>query len=938
MAAAVEKIKISLEFSDSGAAAVVKKLESSFRGLTNAANQLDSQGISKVRDRIKNFDTAGKRNISTIQSQIGALKALRNEAQIGSTQFKQLTADISRYSQELQKAEGRKKSGGRLAGVAKGVGAIAAGGVFGGPEGAIGGGIGLALGGPGGAAVGAAIGAQIGNIRKQAGAVAETVATFNKYQIALAGVSTNQDDFNTSIQAAKQFSEQFVVPLDTTIAQYTKLKASVVGAGLGTDETNKAFEALSASVIATGGSSEDLNSALRAASQVFSKGKVSAEELRQQIGERLPGAFTIFADSMGISTKQLDKLLEQGKVTLDDFVGFTEELIRRYGTTAEELAKAPELAGARLEVAVRKAQLAFGGFFANVGAGFQDYFTNLINFALENEETLKDVIAQFILFGENVATVFTEIGKGILEIFGPIFEYLAGEIAKFAKSISGDVVRGQRLQQYQQTFGQTSREALQRTAEQRAESRVPNPFDTAGREAVRLQELDRLLVSGLGLQAGGIDRLAQIRSSLDLKMPTNFGSGLRDKVLGNQPDGTQGGGTTNKDITKAQADAQIAQLALRERGITLTKQQIQEAANLAKEAAKVLPPQKQRVELKKIEIKAANQINQLEQKQLRRSNSVAKAKIELNKLLTKAKGEQGILNDEQLKQAENQIKVNELMLKFNILIKEGVLNADELREKIEKALEALNKPSAEGMEKFKDTFKKGIESMGDLFGNLGRLAAQTFDGLGDKIHEFITTGKANFKEFAASILSDLSKIFLKAAMFNILKSAFPGLKLGAAKGHAFASNGVVPFAKGGIVSKPTMFQYADGASGSFGLMGEAGAEAIMPLKRGPSGRLGVEVTNQGSARDAMNRYSRRGTTASSMAMGAEAQGMDAPVGGPVAIDVRYNVERINSVDYVTADEFQRGMRQAADQGATQGELRALSTLRQNTSQRRRIGL
>ena len=296
MAAAVEKIKISLEFSDSGAAAVVKKLESSFRGLTNAANQLDSQGISKVRDRIKSFDTAGKRNISTIQSQIGALKSLRAEAQIGSTQFKQLTADIARYSQELQKAEGRKRTGGRLVGAAKSVGAVAAAGVFGGPEGAIGAGIGAIAGGPVGAAVGAAIGAQVGNIRKQAGAVAETVATFNKYQIALAGVSSDQADFNTSIQAAKQFSEQFVVPLDTTIAQYTKLKASVVGAGLGTDETNKAFEALSASVIATGGSTEDLNSALRAASQVFSKGKVSAEELRQQIGERLPGAFTIFGN------------------------------------------------------------------------------------------------------------------------------------------------------------------------------------------------------------------------------------------------------------------------------------------------------------------------------------------------------------------------------------------------------------------------------------------------------------------------------------------------------------------------------------------------------------------------------------------------------------------------------------------------------------------
>ena len=936
--AAVDQIKIALKLEDAGAVNVVKKLESSFRGLANAANKLDSQGISKVRDRIKAFDTAGKRNINTIQSQIGALRSLRAEAQIGSTQFKQLTADIAKYSQELQKAEGRKKSGGRLAGVAKGVGAIAAGGVFGGPEGAIGGGIGLALGGPGGAAVGAAIGAQVGNIRKQAGAVAETVATFNKYQIALAGVSTNQNDFNVSIQAAKQFSEQFVVPLDTTIAQYTKLKASVVGAGLGTDETNKAFEALSASVIATGGSTEDLNSALRAASQVFSKGKVSAEELRQQIGERLPGAFTIFADSMGISTKQLDKLLEQGKVTLDDFVGFTEELIRRYGTTAEELAKAPELAGARLEVAIKKAQLAFGGFFANVGAGFQDYFTNLIDFALENENTLKDVIAQFILFGENIATIFTEIGKGIIEIFGPIFEYLAGEIAKFAKSISGDVVRGQRLEQYQQTFGRTSREALQRTAEQRAESRVSNPFDTAGREAARLEELDRLLVSGLGLQAGGIDRLAQIRSSLNLKMPTNFGSGLRGKLSGGVTGGSGDLPTPAKDITKEKADAEIAQLALRERGIELTKQQIQEAASLARKAAEALPPQKQRVKLKEIEIKSANQINQLEQQQLRKANSIAKAKIDLNKLLTKANGESGQFTDEQLKQAEAQIQLNELMLKFNVLVENGVLSADELKAKLQKAVEALNQPAKKGMDLFKDRFKKGIESMGDLFGNLGDAAARAFDGLGDKLHEFITTGKADFKDFARSVLSDLSKIFLKAAMFNILKS-MPGMSfLGSAKGNAFTQNGIVPFAKGGLVNSPTIFPYAAGGTGKFGLMGEAGPEAILPLRRGPDGRLGVENTGASRMNAAMSRYSRNGVAPGQM---TDADGM--PVaggmgGGSAALDVRYNVERINNVDYVTAAEFEQGMTQAAKRGAELGRRNVYSDLVNKRSIRSRVAL
>ena len=353
---------------------------------------------------------------------------------------------------------------------------------------------------------------------------------------------------------------------------------------------------------------------------------------------------------------------------------------------------------------------------------------------------------------------------------------------------------------------------------------------------------------------------------------------------------------------------------------------------LAKEAARALPPQKQRVEIKRIEIKAANQINQLEQKQLRRANSVSKAKIELNKLLTKAKGESGMFTDEQLKQAETQIKLNELMLKFNVLIEEGVLTADELEEKLRQALKAME--GKEGMAKFKEQFKKGLDSMADIAGNLAGVATNAVQGLGDKIHEVVTTGKADFKEFARSVLSDISKIMIQAAIAGAVKKAFNL----SAKGNAFAGSGVVPFAKGGIVSKPTVFQYADGASGSFGLMGEAGAEAIMPLKRGPSGRLGVEVANQGSARDAMNRYSRRSAGAAGGGLASEDEAIAAVQGSSAAIDVRYSVERINNVDYVTADQFQQGLQQAAAQGAQRGEQQTLRRLQMSSSTRRRIGV
>jgi lambda family phage tail tape measure protein len=62
-----------------------------------------------------------------------------------------------------------------------------------------------------------------------------------------------------------------------------------------------------------------------------------------------------------------------------------------------------------------------------------------------------------------------------------------------------------------------------------------------------------------------------------------------------------------------------------------------------------------------------------------------------------------------------------------------------------------------------------------------------------------------------------------------------------AKGGAFLQGQVMPFAKGGVVSQPTRF----GMRGGMGLMGEAGPEAIMPLTRGPDGRLGVQAANGG---------------------------------------------------------------------------------------------
>jgi lambda family phage tail tape measure protein len=78
-----------------------------------------------------------------------------------------------------------------------------------------------------------------------------------------------------------------------------------------------------------------------------------------------------------------------------------------------------------------------------------------------------------------------------------------------------------------------------------------------------------------------------------------------------------------------------------------------------------------------------------------------------------------------------------------------------------------------------------------------------------------------------------------------------------AMGGTFAANNIVPYAMGGaftnsVVSKPTLFKFAAGGTMRTGVMGEAGPEAIMPLSRGPNGKLGVASNGVGGTNVTVN--------------------------------------------------------------------------------------
>jgi hypothetical protein len=119
---------------------------------------------------------------------------------------------------------------------------------------------------------------------------------------------------------------------------------------------------------------------------------------------------------------------------------------------------------------------------------------------------------------------------------------------------------------------------------------------------------------------------------------------------------------------------------------------------------------------------------------------------------------------------------------------------------------------------------------------LGDRLDEWADRLTDTIIEFVKTGEFELNKFLQGVAEDI----LRTTITTMFTQPLMGFIGGAfAKGAAFSGGEVVPFAKGGIATGPAYFPLRGGKTG---LLGEAGPEAIMPLRRTDDGSLGVRAT------------------------------------------------------------------------------------------------
>ncbi len=123
-----------------------------------------------------------------------------------------------------------------------------------------------------------------------------------------------------AFDALRGITERTGQDLSNATRNYQQFAISSTAAGQSIESTNRIFENFSVGLKATGATTMQTENAFRALTQMFSKGKVQAEELRGQLSEALPGAFQYAAKSINKTTAELDAMLKAGTVTANELI------------------------------------------------------------------------------------------------------------------------------------------------------------------------------------------------------------------------------------------------------------------------------------------------------------------------------------------------------------------------------------------------------------------------------------------------------------------------------------------------------------------------------------------------------------------------------------------------------------------------------------------
>lgn len=656
--------------------------------------------------------------------------------------------------------------------------------------------------------------------------------------------------------------------------------ASGKGTALEAD-MNSIFTAVSEAGAALSLSQADMQGIYLAIGQMISKGKVQAEELRGQLGERLPGAFRLAAQAMGLTTAELDKLLEQGRVTADDLLPKLARALRtEYTGGASEAQKATS--GLSTEWERFKASASqTGAIVAGINAvkdalkgasdAMEAHAQRAATIAAMEKAGITKRVSYDPMTGdrtegyaqEQIDAYLARIAAGNRQRDGAFVDQTnaaealdaaLGKARQAANAFLKDTDAA-KIQKINDSYSETEtaitrvierlRDAGESTdywegklaeaakeRDRQLASVGKNEAAAAGRAAAALREVNEALAGITGDEA----QAAQLRFSKNFeKWKKDIGSVTpeMERLKAAAEEAFAKGFATIQEYRSARK-AFLDQGRDRETELSFLRNEVavQAGGNLDKS-----------------EIDRARALAELENKRRdwekvgSREEVEKQVALEVERIhLTTAQRNMQV--EQQFYQMAAGLLKNREDLQARILDREmsnyrKVVQDKTLLAEVEarKMLEI----SQAGSDGAKLAFIEYAEAASNAASQWKEATKKALDGMADAITDWAMGAQANIEAVGEAFARMIIKAQVEQNITGPLAKAFGSINWGglftpSAQGNVFSGPGISAY-RNSVVNKPTLFPFAHG----IGLMGEAGEEAIMPLGRTSRGDLGVKV-------------------------------------------------------------------------------------------------
>jgi len=236
------------------------------------------------------------------------------------------------------------------------------------------------------------------------------------WDASMQAITGSQKLANQELEHSRDLAKRLGLDIKSTTDSYVQFTAATSGTALEGFKTTKVFDAVSEAMRVLNRSSDDTAGALKALEQMVSKGNVQAEELRGQLGERLPGAFNLAARAMGKTTQELNKMLDNGEVLAADLLPkLADVLTQKYGSGLAIALNSPAQSFRNLKTETFEFNEALSQvFFDDFASGAQTLADGLEAVSGHLPEILSLAELLVVIVGGHLAKAFIASGNGLI--------------------------------------------------------------------------------------------------------------------------------------------------------------------------------------------------------------------------------------------------------------------------------------------------------------------------------------------------------------------------------------------------------------------------------------------------------------------------------------------------------------------------------------------